>query len=143
MSPVVMSSLTLGAILMLPATLAAGDVTARRPIEVFTISGTAIDTASLDAKVFFLDGLVALTHDLSHGLPADPDAARRMALQRISELGDGLQSRAQQAVEGLSLAHRYDIRKLPAVVFDAGQTVIYGVTNLDEAAKLYRQGGRH
>jgi integrating conjugative element protein (TIGR03757 family) len=141
MSPVAKGLLFwVGSALMSPATVAAGGGGDPSLIEAFTTSAIAIDRTTLEATVFEIDGLERLDRELSEGLPAEPDEAKRMALERIGALGDALRSRAEIAAEGLGLAHHYDIKKLPAVVFDGGGSVVYGVTDLGEALRIYREG---
>ena len=141
MSPVTkILQLTLAMTLLSPATHAADETDYPRSIDIFTTSEFKIDRQDIDATIFEIDGLAVLDDELSAGLPADPDGAKQLALQRISELGNALRSKAEQAAEGLSLAHRYDIKKIPAMVFDGGQSVIYGLTDLDQAIDIYRQG---
>lgn len=143
MSPVLKSLLlVVGTALMSPATLTAGDVAAPTSVEVFTTSDIPVDATNHDAAIYNIDGLAALERELSQGLPADADAAKQVALQRISELGNALQERAEQATEGLGLAYRYGITKIPAVVFDGGRSVVYGISDLDDAVRLYSQGAQ-
>lgn len=143
MSPATKSALlTLSLALMSPAMLAADEAHDPSLIEVFTTSDIQIDGAAHGATIFEIDGLAVLDQELSQGLPADPEEAKRLALQRIGELGDTLRSRAEQAAEGLSRAHNYGIKKVPAVVFDGGRSVVYGLTDLGEAVEIYRQGAK-
>jgi len=134
--------LTLGGALMSPVTLTADEARDPASIEVFTTSDRPTGDANTGATIFEIDGLAILDRELSQNLPADPEEAKRLALQRISELGDDLRTRAEQAVEGLNRAHRYEIKKVPAVVFDGGQSVVYGLTDLNQAIEIYRRGGK-
>jgi len=143
MSPAIKSVLLmLSVALMSPATFAADEAHVPSVIEVFTTSDIQIGGVTNDATIFEIDGLAVLDQELSHGLPTDPEEAKALALQRIGELGDTLRARAEQAAEGLGRAHHYGIKKVPAVVFDGGRSVVYGLTDLGKALDIYRQGAK-
>ncbi len=110
-----------------------------RSIDVFTTSDRPVHTGEqAQASVYFLDGLNALEQSLGRGLPNDPDKAKTVALQRLNDLEDALQEKVENTLEGLSLATSYQLRKLPAIVFDEGQSVLYGVDHLDRAIAIYQ-----
>ncbi|MGI9449803.1 MAG: TIGR03757 family integrating conjugative element protein [Geminicoccaceae bacterium] len=143
MSPAARSFLLmLGGALMSPVTFAADEARDPDSVEVFTTSDHQIGSTNIDVTIFEIDGLAVLDRELSQSLPADPEEAKRIALRRISELGDDLRSRAERAAEGLNRAHRYGIKKVPAVVFDGGQSVVYGLVDLNQAIGIYRRGAK-
>ena len=112
-----------------------------RSIDVFTTSDRPVRAGEqFQARMYLLDGLKALERSLSQGLPSTPEKAKAVALRRLNDLGDALQEKVDNAVEGLSLATSYQLRKLPAIVFDDGQSVVYGVDRLDRAIAIYRDG---
>lgn len=89
---------------------------------------------------FTIDAQARLDEALSKDLPADPEQARTIALKRIQALNrPGLAAELSKSFEGLLLARRYGIDRYPAVVFDEGKSVVYGVTDLREAVRLYQQ----
>lgn len=89
---------------------------------------------------FTIDAQARLDEALSKDLPADPEQARAIALKRIQALDrPGLAQELSESFEGLLLAQRYSINRYPAVVFDEGKSVVYGVTDLREAVRLYQQ----
>jgi len=124
--------------LLLVLLLVANAAFAEPRVEVFTDSGHPVaDTeAFADVTVYRLDGLALAQDQLSEGLPSDPDEAERIAAQRLDEQ-PMLNEQMMQAGQGLTLAHlQYRLDRYPAVVFD-GATVIYGVTDLAVAYRLY------
>lgn len=125
-----------------PAAFAAEGGKRPSAIDVFVTSNGEISSPQADVAIHVVDGLAALERELSEGLPDDPKAARELALRRIDALGGGLLSRAESAAEGLVLAQRYGIKKVPAIVFDDGISVVYGITDIGDAIEIYRQGGR-
>lgn len=82
----------------------------------------------------------ALEKELSRGLPADLEQAKAIALKRIEAMGrDALQERFAAAYRGHVKAVEYGLDRYPAVVFDGGESVVYGVRDLREALALYRR----
>lgn len=93
-----------------------------------------------DVKLYNLDAPKQLFADLSQDLPANPAAAKRTLEQRMQQRGrQALQQQLIAAYQGLSVAIQYQVDRYPAVLFDGGQAVIYGVTDLQQALSLYRQ----
>lgn len=107
-------------------------------IEVFTTSEyPAHDIQEPGVMVYEVDGLDQLTASLSKNLPADEKAAKHEALKRIARLGDELRWTVEHAVEGMTRAQSYDLKQLPAVVFDKGSKVVYGITDVNKALGIY------
>lgn len=94
-----------------------------------------------DARVYYLDGLVQIEEYLSAGLPGDQTQAQAIVAQRISGLGASFKQRAQNAGGGLGRAMQLGVQRAPAVVFD-GKYVVYGVTDIDAARRIYSGGRR-
>ena len=88
-------------------------------------------------KIFDLDAVSALEHDISVGLPADPAEAKRVTAQRMSTLTPDRVLRFARAYQGVIQAKRYGLTMFPAVVFNGGHSVIYGETDLAVALGLY------
>ena len=90
-------------------------------------------------RTFHIDAQARLNETLSKDLPADRDKARAIALERVQALDPLRLGRAlAETFDGLMLAQRYGIDRYPAVVFDGGERVVYGVVDLREALRLYR-----
>ena len=105
-------------------------------IEVFTDREHPIIHAEAlpGAIIYRIDGLLTMQERLSEGLPADEKAATRIAKKRISTIDKDV---VTESAQGLVLAHlKYQLDRYPAIVF-AGQAVIYGVTDLALAKRLY------
>ena len=112
-------------------------------IEVFTTAEKPASGHEVERVVIYeVDGLDKLSEALSENLPNDPDAAKEIALERIARLGDELRWSVEHTVEGLTLAKTYGLEKLPAVVFDKGESVVYGVANVNQALEIYEQTER-
>ena len=116
-----------------------------RRVEVITdrshpFTGAEPNAARLKVQVFDLELPAQLETQLGEGLPSDPTVAARVARQRLESLGrQPLATRFANAYAGLLKALDYGIDRYPAVVFDGGESVVYGVTDLDEALGYYRR----
>jgi integrating conjugative element protein (TIGR03757 family) len=78
-------------------------------------------------------GLMAMA--LGQGLPRDPTVAEVLARARIAGAAESLRA----AYAGPAQALRYRLAKIPAVVFDRGAAVVYGVPDVAEATRLYQR----
>jgi len=86
--------------------------------------------------VYRIDGLALAQDELSEGLPAEADAAAKIAKSRLAAHPD-LKDQMMEAGQGLALAHlQYQLDRYPAIVLN-GMAVIYGVTDLAVARRLY------
>ncbi len=89
-------------------------------------------------RVYQVAGIKRLEMRLSKGLPSDPAAAKRQALQRLSTLDNGARDHLKQSAIALAEAARLGVAQYPAVVFD-GQYVIYGITDLGGALESFHR----
>ena len=116
-----------------------------RLIEVITdsthpVAGVESIGVRLAVHIYDLDSPARLEAQLSEGLPDDPTTAARRARQRLNTLGrQSLTTQFARAYASLLKALEYGIDRYPAVVFDGGDSVIYGVTDLEEALGHYRR----
>ncbi len=89
-------------------------------------------------RVHTIDGIEHITTTLEQNLPGDAHAAQRAALKRLQQFGKREREILQHAADALVLAWRYQLQRYPAVVFDR-HWIIYGVTDLEIAYRLYQQ----
>lgn len=107
-------------------------------IEVFACSTFQEINSMKHTTVYRLDRIDELQKDLSHQLPGDPEKAKQLALRRFQRMDAQLSYQLENAAKGLMRALEYGINRYPAIVFD-GQAVVYGVTDIETAARLYDQ----
>jgi integrating conjugative element protein (TIGR03757 family) len=104
-------------------------------IEIFTDATRFPVMHAGTATVYDLSAPRRVEADLSRGLPKDPGAAAAVARARFAGAAGSLRS----AYAGPAKALQYRLTKLPAVVFDRGAAVVYGVTDVAEAMRFYRR----
>lgn len=105
-------------------------------IEVF-VGSTYHEINSMKyTTVYRLDRIDELQEELSHQLPVDPEKAKQLALRRFQRMDTQHIHELENAAKGLMQALQYGINRYPAIVFD-GQAVVYGVTDIDAAARFY------
>ncbi len=103
---------------------------------------SAIDTfvakhPEIEVRIHKLDAIKQLEGQLSQGLSADPDKAKRLVLGKLQQLGKGTRRQLEHSARSLAKAVQYGVEKYPAIVFD-GELVVYGVTDLSAASMHYR-----
>jgi integrating conjugative element protein (TIGR03757 family) len=89
-----------------------------------------------------LDTIHQFQERLSVGLPADRNAAKRMVLGRLQDIGKPTRDDLEQGAAALMEAVQSGVEKFPAMVFD-DEWVVYGLLDLSTAFSEYRnwQGG--
>ncbi|RDH88080.1 MAG: TIGR03757 family integrating conjugative element protein [endosymbiont of Seepiophila jonesi] len=127
-----------------PALLHAGSTQVPMPaqIEAFTNSRYPITNATkinVPIQIHDLDAPARLEEKLSASLSSDPKQAKTVAPKHLETLGaDRLAEMVNQAYEGTTQAINHELVKIPAVVFDNGTSVIYGITDIDDAVARYQ-----
>ena len=107
-------------------------------IEVFIDSSLQIVSGNDHKTVYLIDRIYKLQEELSIDLPADPESAKSLALQRFQRMNTQLSRELENAAKGLVQAMQYGIDRYPAIVFD-GQAVVYGLTDIPAATQLYQR----
>ena len=107
-------------------------------IEVFIDSSLQIVSGNDHKTVYLIDRIYKLQEELSIDLPADPESAKSLALQRFQRMDTQLSGELENAAKGLVQAMQYGIDRYPAIVFD-GQAVVYGLTDIPAATQLYQR----
>jgi integrating conjugative element protein (TIGR03757 family) len=108
-------------------------------VEAFTTAERPMRGVPAGAVVYEVDGIARLEAELSDGLPAEPEAAKALALARFDALDAARVAGLQQTARGLVRAAEYGLDRVPAVVFDE-IAVVCSVTDLDAALRYYRRG---
>ena len=110
-------------------------------VEVFTDAALFPVTPAnpgIPVEIHDLSGQQRILDELGQGLPGtNPALAKEMAAGRLD--APGFRQRLADATAGAMLANRYGIVKLPAIVFDHGAAVAYGLTDVGQAVQLYQR----
>lgn len=100
------------------------------------VAGTDEMPSDIDFATYNLDAKRNLEFELGKDLPLDDEVkAQRIATARLDAMG---QAPIMRSMQSISLMIRWDIKKLPAVVFGDGKYVIYGITDMPTALKIFR-----
>lgn len=115
-------------------------VHAQTLIEVFTDAPTQLGN---------LPGTEVIHYDLSApqkikekylpALPGDIERAKQIMKDYLtSPQGKEFQVAIREAYRGHEKMVRYQLEKIPAVVFDEGKYAVYGITDISKAVMLYK-----
>jgi len=94
---------------------------------------------SWTVKHYLIDGGIGFEAKISKGLSANKNEAMQQVKQRFAKHKAQWVSNAKRAWQGAINAQSLNIEKVPAITFDKGETVIYGVTDLSAALKIYKR----
>jgi|CXWL01.1.fsa_nt_gi integrating conjugative element protein (TIGR03757 family) len=130
---------------------ARADIEVVKTIEVFVSQQTPIRNVEgfqstlirqgVTLTVYNLDAPAQLSQSLSQNLPNNAASAKKILQDRLHQQGSmSLQQQFQIAYQGLAKSLTYQLDRFPAIVFNHGQAVIYGVTDLQDALALYQRG---
>ncbi len=112
-------------------------------IEIFHTNETSptqvasLEKAGVVMVLYNMDAHTNLEKALSEGLPVDNMA---LAEQQVRERVKAAQAEGKfdTLFHGAVLGRRYDLKKVPALVFDDGASVIYGMTDMLDALTLWQ-----
>jgi len=116
-----------------------------RHMEVFTnqpgrVHGQNSLSKSTRITIYDMQASNRFDASLTPALSSDPKAARRQAQQYLKKLDQkSLQTKARKAYQGALKAAQYNVKKVPAIVFNNGESVIFGVLDLKRALHIWRE----
>ena len=90
-------------------------------------------------KHYLIDGGRDFESKISQGLSKHKPTAQRQIRQRFNKHKTSWVAQAKSAWQGAINAQSLNIEKVPAITFDKGKTLIYGVTDLSKALNIHRQ----
>lgn len=106
-----------------------------RTVEVFANMAMQVMPAQSDRYqlvIYRLDAMQSVEAVVNKGLPQTEAAAQRWIAENEPRLRRQLQPMIASAVNGMSLAHRYQIDRLPAIVINQ-RYVVYGYAEVAQA----------
>lgn len=125
-----------------PAVNAAPSETGAIQVEVFTTAAFPIEPGEAvgsrtELRQYDLDRVAKFERRLAIGIPADPEGAKEVVLERIGTLTAADSSELKSAADGIALAAQLGIERVPAIVFNR-QAVVYGDRRIADALTRYR-----
>ncbi len=94
----------------------------------------------IDIKLYNFDDGKRMIAKLESGLPNNEAAAKKAMQQRIKSMGNtALKKLFTDAYQAVIIGTQHRITRYPAVVFEQGEAVILGVTDIPHALALYHQ----
>lgn len=94
----------------------------------------------IPVNLYNLNAPDVLLEQLDQGLPNRLEPAKKMLLVKFQKMGhERLKHRFMTAYQAIIKATEYQLERYPAIVFDKGQSVIYGMNDLKAATLRYQQ----
>ena len=90
-------------------------------------------------KHYHIDGGRDFESKISQGLSNNRSTAQKQIRQRFNKYKTSWVAQAKRAWQGAINAQSLNIEKVPAITFDKGKTLIYGVTDLSKALNIHRK----
>jgi integrating conjugative element protein (TIGR03757 family) len=90
-------------------------------------------------KHYLIDAGRDFESKISQGLSNNRSTAQKQIRQRFNTHKKSWVAQAKSAWQGAINAQSLHIEKVPAITFDKGKTLIYGVTDLSKALNIHRQ----
>ena len=101
--------------------------------------GKQLISRTIDLEIYDIDAVDRFEFEINKQLPGDEVKAKLAFDEYLNRMGrKAFEKEAVQAYQGIMTIVRYDLKKYPAIIFD-NSSVIYGVTDLDEALSRYQQ----
>lgn len=114
-------------------------------VEVFANSAMVITPIQADRYqlvIYRLDALKNVEAAINQSIPKTEAAARAYFAANQAEIKKRITPSVLNGANGIALARHYKLERIPAIVVD-GASVIYGVTNVDQAiAMVQKHRGR-
>ena len=115
-------------------------------IEVFTnehypVAGAeSLRGRGIAVELYDLDAPKRWAAKMSQGLPGRREQAKAIVDSRFAQIGlEQVKENLKAAYQGLVKASGYGLQRYPAIVFDHGKSVVYGVQDLSRALSIYQQ----
>lgn len=110
-------------------------------VEVFANSAmviTPIQAEQYQLVIYRLDALKNVEAAINRNIPKTEAAARAYFAANQAEIKRQISPAVINGANGIALARHYKLERLPAIVVDSG-SVIYGVTNVDQAIAMVQK----
>lgn len=127
----------------LAACLAMGSAMAQSVtrVEVFANSAMHVHSPAnppYQLLVYRLDALQQVQAQINQQVPKTEAEAREYFARNQEQIKRMISPAVMHGANGINLARHYGLERIPAIVFD-GQSVVYGVTDVEQALALLRK----
>lgn len=113
-------------------------------VEVFSNSAMVITPIQADQYhlvIYRLDALKQVEEAINRNVPQNEAAARAYFEANQAAIKRQITPAVLNGANGIALARHYKLERIPAIVVD-GASVVYGVTNVDQAIAMVQQRRR-
>jgi len=91
-------------------------------------------------NVYNLDDGKRLVTQIGSNLPHNQEAAKKVLQQWFKKIGNRqVKVQFKKAYQAVTISTQYGLTRYPAVVFNHGESVVYGETNIVQALRHYQQ----
>ena len=111
-------------------------ITTDQPVE--RLDAFVAKHPKITLRVHTLNAIENLEDELSQGLSANPQQAKRLALTRLKQLSKDTRAQLQHSATSIGTALHYGVEQYPAIVIDH-EFVVYGLTDPIRALQRYRR----
>ena len=117
-----------------------------KQIDVFTNDAYKVNSLKAagsqgwNIQLYNMDQYLKLKKEMSFSRPNTESQARAIAEEKMKNVSV---ERLRVSLRGAMKAVQYDIRKIPAVVFNGGEAVVYGVRDIDVAINMYERWSKN
>ncbi len=109
--------------------------------DAYPVTGiAALQKKGITVKLYNFDDGPRMVKQLEANLPRGEKAATKAMALRLKKIGDAALARMfSDAFQAISIGTERGLTQYPAVIFENGRSVVYGVTDLPRAMTLYQQ----
>ena len=98
-----------------------------------------IKDQGIQLSLYNLNAPDSLLTQFDQGLPNDLEQAKKAILNRFQNIGhEKLKQQFMTAYQGVIKSTEYGLDRYPAIIFDQGKAVVYGITDLKSALLKYQ-----
>ncbi len=103
-------------------------------------SVTQLKQQGITVTIHDLTAAERMEQQLAQGLTGTSEQVRAQLNRRFEKLGrKTVEAQLKQAFQAVIQAVQYQVDRHPAIIINQGEAVIYGVTDLGDALRRYRQ----
>ncbi len=103
-------------------------------------SVTQLRQQGITVTIHDLSAAERMEQQLAQGLSGTSEQARAQLNRRFAQMGrQTVEAQLKQAFQAVIQAVHYQVDRHPAIIVNQGEAVLYGLTDLGTALRIYRQ----